>query len=241
MKPTVKPVAIFRASSTEGPGYFATYLERRSIDWRLVQLDSGDAVPRDARKFAGLVFMGGPMSVNDQLPWIIPALELVRDAVRKDVPVLGHCLGGQLMAKALGGTVRANRVKEIGWGEVRVTDNEVAREWLGELQSFESFHWHGETFSIPPGATRVMQNAHCENQAFALGRHFGMQCHVEMTSELINTWIASGGDEIAESRSSPGVQQPAEITREMEPRLAALNQVANRIYDRWTEGISRGS
>ena len=115
-------MAIFRASSTEGPGYFATYLERRSIDWRLVQLDSGDAVPRDARKFAGLVFMGGPMSVNDELRWIIPALELVRDAVRKDVPVLGHCLGGQLMAKALGGAVRVNRVKEIGWGEVRVAD-----------------------------------------------------------------------------------------------------------------------
>ena len=179
------------------------------------------------------------MSANDELPWIIPALELVRDAVRKDVPVLGHCLGGQLMAKALGAAVRSNRVKEIGWGEVRVTDNEVAREWLGDLQSFESFHWHGETFSIPPGATRVMQNAHCENQAFALGRHFGMQCHVEMTPELINTWIATGGEEIRESRSSPAVQDPAEITREMGPRLTALNQVANRIYDRWTDGISR--
>ncbi|MBV9190643.1 MAG: type 1 glutamine amidotransferase [Betaproteobacteria bacterium] len=237
----MRPVAIFRASSTEGPGYFATYLERRSIDWRLVQLDSGDAVPRDARKFGGLVFMGGPMSVNDELPWIIPALELVRDAVRKDVPVLGHCLGGQLMAKALGGAVRVNRVKEIGWGEVRVADNEVAREWLGDLQSFESFHWHGETFSIPPGATRVLQNAHCENQAFALGRHFGMQCHVEMTAELIETWIATGREEIAESRSSPGVQEPAEIKRGMDPRLMALNQVANRIYDRWTEGISRGN
>src|SRR5436305_1607201 len=75
----MNPVAIFRASSTEGPGYFATYLERRSIDWRLVKLDAGDAVPRDARRFSGLVFMGGPMSVNDELPWIAPALELRRD------------------------------------------------------------------------------------------------------------------------------------------------------------------
>ena len=82
-----------------------------------------------------------------------------------------------------------------------------------------------------------MHNAHCENQAFALGRHFGMQCHVEMTPELINTWLATGGDEIAQSRSSPAVQDPAEITREMEPRVTALNEVANRIYDRWTEGI----
>ena len=237
----MRPVAIFRASSTEGPGYFATYLERRSIPWQLVRLDADEAVPRDARRFSGLVFMGGPMSVNDELTWIVPALDLVRDAVRKDVPVLGHCLGGQLMAKALGGTVRANRVKEIGWGEVRVADNEVAREWLGDVQAFESFHWHGETFSIPPGATRVMRNDHCENQAFALGRHFGMQCHVEMTAELVESWIATGGEEIAQSRSSPAVQDPAEITRDMEPRLTALNHVANRIYDRWTGGVSRGS
>ena len=170
----MKAVAIFRASSTEGPGYFASYLERRSIPWQLVKLDAGEPVPRDARRFSGLVFMGGPMSVNDELAWIRRALELARDAVRKDVPLLGHCLGGQLIAKALGGAVRAAPVKEIGWGEVRVADNEVAREWLGELQAFESFQWHGETFSIPPGATRVMHNAHCENQAFALARHFSM-------------------------------------------------------------------
>ena len=237
----MKPVAIFRASPTEGPGYFASYLERHTIAWELVRLDAGERVPRDARRFSGLVFMGGPMSVNHELPWIAPALELVRDAVRKDVPVLGHCLGGQLMSKALGGTVRANPVKEIGWLDVRVTDNEVARDWLGDVQSFLSFQWHGETFSIPPGATRVMENAHCPNQAFAIGKHFGMQCHVEMTEELVQAWLASGTDEIAAACSSPAVQQPPEITRELTPRLAALNEVANRIYDRWIEGLSRGS
>ena len=237
----MKPVAIFRASPTEGPGYFATYLERRGIAWQLVALDAGERVPRDARKYAGLVFMGGPMSVNDELSWIAPALELARDAVRKDVPLLGHCLGGQLISKALGGKVAAAPVKEIGWGEVRVADNEVAREWLGDVQTFLSFHWHGETFTIPPGATRVMENPHCANQAFALGKHFGMQCHVEVTAELVQSWLASGAEEIAASRESPAVQEPDEITRELAPRLTALHEVANRIYDRWTEGLSRGS
>jgi len=235
----MKPVAIFRMSSTEGPGYFATYLERRSIPWKLLSIDGGDPVPRDARKFSGLVFMGGPMSVNDDLPWIIPALELARDAVRKDVPLLGHCLGGQLISKALGGSVRANPVKEIGWGEVRVADNEVAREWFGGLQSFESFQWHGETFSIPPGATRVMENPHCANQGYALGKHFGMQCHVEMTEELVNAWLASGTDEMQASCASPAVQDVDEIRRDLRERLARLNEVANRIYDRWTEGLGR--
>ena len=239
----MKPVAIFRASSTEGPGYFATYLARRGIEWQLVKLDAGESVPRDARKYSGLVFMGGPMSVNDSLPWIAPALELARDAVRKDVPLLGHCLGGQLMSKALGGVVKANAVKEIGWGEVRVCDNEVARSWMGDAGAgeagFESFHWHGETFSIPPGGTRVMENSHCANQAFALGKHFGMQCHVEMTRELIESWLESGAREIAESRASPGVQDPAEIRRDIDARLARLGEIANRIYERWVEGLSR--
>ena len=237
----MKAVAIFRASSTEGPGYFASYLERRSIPWQLVKLDAGEPVPRDARRFSGLVFMGGPMSVNDELAWIRRALELARDAVRKDVPLLGHCLGGQLIAKALGGAVRAAPVKEIGWGEVRVADNEVAREWLGDLQAFESFHWHGETFSIPPGATRVLENAHCENQAYALGRHFGMQCHVEMTEELVRAWLRSGGDELRNNAASPAVQRPEQIEADLHKRLEQLHAVADRIYERWTQGLSRGS
>jgi GMP synthase-like glutamine amidotransferase len=236
----MKPVAVFRTSPTEGPGYFATYLERRSIAWQLLTLDTGERVPADVRGFSGLVFMGGPMSVNDELPWIAPALELIREAVRKDVPVLGHCLGGQLMSKAFGGAVRANPVKEIGWGEVRVADNAVAREWLGDVREFMSFHWHGETFSVPPGATRVLENTHCANQAFALGIHFGMQCHVEMTQELIGTWLRTGEEEIKASAKSPGVQRAAHIERDMEGRLEALQAVANRIYDRWTANLRKG-
>src|SRR3972149_2220461 len=93
----MKPVAIVRVARSEGPGYFDTYLQRRSIAATLIALDAGEPVPRDPRRYAGLAFLGGPMSVNDDLPWIAPALELIRNAVRKDVPVLGHCLGGQLM------------------------------------------------------------------------------------------------------------------------------------------------
>jgi GMP synthase-like glutamine amidotransferase len=237
----MKPVGIFRHARGEGPGYFATYLGERSIGFEEIALDEGAGVPRDPQRFSGLVFMGGPMSVNDELPWIAPALELIREAVRKDVPVLGHCLGGQMMSKAFGGAVRANPVREIGWGPVRVSDNAVARQWLGELQGFLSFHWHGETFSIPPGATRVMENEHCANQAFALGRHFGMQCHVEMTQEMIDSWLKSGREEIEKEAASPGVQRAGEIERDAARRLEALHRVADRIYDRWSAGLNRGS
>ncbi len=235
----MKPVAIFRSARSEGPGYFATYLDRRSIAWQLVAMDEGQKVPRDARRYAGLCFMGGPMSVNDELPWIGPALELIRDAVRNDVPVIGHCLGGQLMAKALGGSVALNPVREIGWGEVRTAENAVARDWLGELQQFLSFHWHGETFTIPPGATRVLENEHCANQAFATGIHLGLQTHVEMTEEIIRTWVRGGREEIETHASSPGVQKPGDIELDLEARLKALNEAANRLYDRWTQNLRR--
>jgi len=207
----------------------------------MVAIDEGASVPRDPRRFSGLAFMGGPMSANDELPWIIPALELIREAVRKDVPVLGHCLGGQLMSKAFGGVVGANPVKEIGWGEVRIADNALARAWFGEAQAFESFHWHGETFSIPPGATRLAESAHCPNQAFALGKHLGLQCHVEMTEDMVRSWVRGGAGEIRESAASPGVQAPAEIERDLKPRLDALHDVATRLYDRWTKGLSLGN
>ena len=123
--------------------------------------------------------------------------------VAADVPVLGHCLGGQLLSKALGGTVGRNPVKEIGWGEVSVADNAVARDWFGGVASFDVFHWHGETFSIPPGGTRVLSSEHCANQAFASGRHLGLQCHVEMTEDLIRSWCKGGAKEIESSKASP--------------------------------------
>ena len=236
----MRPVGIFRHVRSEGPGYFATWLEQRSIPATLVALDEGAVVPRDAAAFSGLVFMGGPMSVNDDLPWIAPVLELIRDAVRRDLPTLGHCLGGQLIARAFGGEVTRAGVPEIGWGEVRVADNAVAGEWFGALEAFEAFHWHGETFSIPPGGTRLLSSANCENQAFALGKHFGLQCHVEMTEDLVRAWCRGGRDEIERSAASPGVQTQEEIQRELTPRLEKLHAVANRIYDRWSGKLRRG-
>jgi GMP synthase-like glutamine amidotransferase len=235
----MNPIAIFRHSPTEGPGYFATYLESRDLPWQLVALDQGVSVPSRVEDFSGLVFMGGPMSVNDALPWIAPVLELIRKAVAAGVPVLGHCLGGQLMAKALGGSVGRNAVKEIGWGEIQVADNKQARAWFGQdLTRFESFHWHGETFTIPPGAVRIMGNRHCENQGFVLGKNLAMQCHVEMTQDLIESWCASGAVEIA-TAASPAVQTPEEIRNGMQSKLNALRAVATRLYDRWAEGLGK--
>jgi GMP synthase-like glutamine amidotransferase len=234
----MRPVAIFRHARTEGPGYLAEYLDRRSIPWQLVRIDEGESAPSDPTAFCGLVFMGGPMSVNDDLPWIPEVLRLIRAAVDSQVPVLGHCLGGQLMSRALGGMVGKSPVKEIGWGRCDIPDTPVARDWFGDdLEFFDAFHWHGETFTLPEGAVRILSSPWCDNQAFALGPHLGLQCHVEMTEDLIRTWCRGGAKEIAENRGSPGVQSPHEIERQITARVAALHRVADRLYARWTAGL----
>jgi GMP synthase-like glutamine amidotransferase len=232
----MKPVAIFRHHPLEGPGYLATYLDFRSIPSRLIKVDAGEPLPSEAAEFSGLVFMGGPMSVNDDLPWIEPALELIRQAVTENIPVLGHCLGGQLMAKALGGTVSRSRVTQIGWGEVQVAGTPAAGAWFGKLPAFEAFHWHGETFTIPERAALVLSDDHCENQAFALDKHLALQCHVEMTEEMVNAWCSNGADEIAKG-SGPAVQPVEAIQTGLRERVSAMNRVACLIYEKWITGL----
>ena len=229
-----KPVAIFRHSPGEGPGYFATFLDRHSIPWVLVKVDEGEPIPASGADFSGLCFMGGPMSVNDDLAWIPPVLALIRDAVGAGVPTIGHCLGGQLMSKALGGRVTRNPVKEIGWGTVGVAAPE-ARDWLGDVRSFDAFHWHGETFSIPAGATRILSSAHCDNQAFVIGPHLAMQCHVEMTEAMIRLWSRHWAAEKAPP--GPSVQTPEEMAAEAAERISAMRLMADRLYGRWIEGL----
>jgi len=232
----MKPVAIFRHSPTEGPGYFATFLDAHRIPWRLVKVDVGEPVPADPREFSGLVFMGGPMSVNDDLPWIRNVLTLINSAAQSDIPVLGHCLGGQLMSKALGGKVTRNGVEEIGWGTVAVADGATAKEWFGTTREFTGFHWHGETFTIPPNAIHVAQSPYCANQAFVLGKHLGMQCHIEMTPELIRSWCDDWEKELV-NKASPSVQTPAQMFDRLDERVRSLNGVADRLYERWIEGL----
>lgn len=232
----MKPVAIFRHSATEGPAYFATYLDAHRIPWVLLKVDAGDAVPDDPAAYAGLVFMGGPMSVNDDLQWIEAETALVRRAVAEGVPTLGHCLGAQLIAKALGAVVSRNPVREIGWGEVTVLGSPLARHWFGDLREFLSFHWHGEIFTVPEGATRILESSWCTNQAFVVGPHLGMQCHVEMTTELIRAWCKVWGRELRRV-TGPSVQTPEQMEQDIDERVRALNAVADRLYGRWIEGL----
>jgi GMP synthase-like glutamine amidotransferase len=232
----MKPVVICRYAPQDGPGYFATYLTQHSIDWCLVQLDEGEAFP-DVNSVTGLAMMGGPMSVNDAQPWLTGMLSFIRDCVASDVPVIGHCLGGQLLSKALGGVVTRNAVKEIGWARVEIENATVAHQW-GPAEPFVSYHWHGETFSIPPAAIRIWSSAQCANQAFVIDKHIGMQCHIEVTDRMIDEWCETGLDEIElDLMRSPAVQTPAAMRENITSKLEDLHRVADRVYGQWIEGL----
>jgi len=238
---SAKPVAVFRFSDTEGPGHFATFLDANRIAWKLFKLDEGEAVPSSSEPFAGLAFMGGPMSANDPTPWNGRVLALMRDAVGRKVPMIGHCLGGQMMSRALGAEVTRNPVKEIGWNPVKVDDTPTARKWFGEdLAGFTTFQWHGDTFALPRGAQRILTGAYCANQAYVYDeRHLALQCHVEMTPAMIESWIASGAGEIEANRTSPAVQPASTITGEMDARLPDLSRNAERLYRHWITNLKR--
>ncbi|MDO8596343.1 MAG: type 1 glutamine amidotransferase, partial [Sulfuricaulis sp.] len=169
--------------------------------------------------------------------WIPKATALIRQAVATNIPVLGHCLGGQLISKALGGVITKSPVKEIGWLPVQRVTGPVADDWLDDLpREFEVYHWHGETFSIPPGATRILSSRDCANQAFVLGKTLGFQCHIEMTADMVREWARVGADEITPVCAT--VQNGAAMTADLDARVPQLQKIADKFYDRWIQGLA---
>lgn len=232
----MKPMLIVTHVAHEGPGYLQTVLQRRAIPYHLVTIDRGEPLPERIADYSGLVSMGGPMSVNDPLPWIEQEMRLIRDAIKTGLPVLGHCLGGQLISKALGGKITRNPVPEIGWYDVEQIDSPVRRDWLGDLpQQFPAFHWHGETFSIPAGATLLLRNVNCAHQAFVLGNTLALQCHIEMTAPMVRDWVVRAPEDFTPPR---GAVQPAEaVLAQLETRVTGLQNIAEKIYARWLRAI----
>ncbi len=234
----MKPILIFRHIACEGPGYLGDYLTSRDIPFQTICLDQDEEVHDVPSTSSGLVFMGGPMSVNDLLPCLEKELRLIYAAHQENIPVLGHCLGGQLISKALGGEITSNPVPEIGWYPVTGCDNALSMEWLSDLpEQFEVFHWHGETFSIPDGAVPLLQSAVCKNQAFILGSSLAFQCHVEMKNNMVQEWLDVYADDVPEPSSS--VQSREQMLDKLKQRIQGCNLVADVFYDKWISMVKR--
>ena len=176
----------------EGPGAIAAAVAAGGGQLRLVRVDVGEPVPPadHVESMTGVVVMGGPMGVDDDLPWLADERALLRAAVEAGLPVLGVCLGAQQLAMALGGDVRRGPAPECGVGEVHLTTAALADPVFGPAPTpLPCVHWHGDTFSLPAGAVHLARNDAYENQAFRAGaRAYGLQFHVEVTAALVGRW-----------------------------------------------------
>ena len=216
---------ILQHVSFEGPGRIADWLAQRRAAVGYTRFHEHPELPRlDGLDL--LVAMGGPMSVNDEaaLPWLAPEKAFVRDAIARGVPVLGVCLGAQLIASALGARVYPNRCREIGWFDVeRAAD---APDAFGLPARTRVFHWHGETFDLPPGARLLARSAACAHQAFQVGCAIGLQFHLEVAPESLRAMVEHGR---AELRPSAFVQDETRILAAGPGDFAPMHALLDRL------------
>ncbi|MDF1526160.1 MAG: type 1 glutamine amidotransferase [bacterium] len=184
-------VIVLRHVPYEGPGLIEDMLEGRGLPYRIVDVP-GEGVPLGVAGFTGIVSMGGPMSVNDGTMEIEKEKGLLLEAIGRGIPILGVCLGAQLIASAMGARVYAGDQPEVGWGEVTLTKSGMADPLMAGVDSvFPVLHWNGDTFDLPEGAVKLASSDKYENQAFRAGSNiYGMQFHMEIDEEMVREWVA---------------------------------------------------
>ena len=223
-------VLAFRHVPFEGLGRIEPVLRARGIEFDYADLYQPALAPIDPSAYSALIFMGGPMSVNDPLPYLRREESYIRDAIGRGTPVLGVCLGSQLIAHALGAAVRRNPVKEIGWFDLDFTAAAARDPLFAGLSRETVFHWHGETFDLPPGAELLASSQRCRNQAFCIGDAvYGMQFHLEVTPEMVADWCRQDAN-CGDIRELDAPIDPLAH----EPRLACL---ADAVFGRWWDNV----
>ena len=187
---------VLRHVPYEGPGLIEDMLEGRGLPYRIIDVP-GEGVPLGAAGFTGIVSMGGPMSVNDGTREIEKEKELLLEAIGRDIPILGVCLGAQIIASAMGARVYAGDQPEVGWGEVTLTQSGIADPLMaGADHVLPVLHWHGDAFDLPEGAVNLASSAKFENQAFRAGTNtYGIQFHLEVDEEMVREWVAMDQEE----------------------------------------------
>jgi GMP synthase (glutamine-hydrolysing) len=224
-------VLAFRHVPFEHLGLMAGALAAHSITCEYVDLYR-DCIRPDIREADALLFMGGPMSANDDLPYIRQELDLIGDAFSLGKPILGVCLGSQLIAKALGAPVYPNAVKEIGWYPLYWTAAAARDPLFHGLTAPETvFHWHGETFDLPPSADLRVYSDACRHQAYRVGEDiYGLQFHLEVTPEMIADWC----------RQDANCGDMREVATPIDPYAHAdrMKELAALVFGRWGRRIS---
>ncbi len=230
----MKPVLILEHQIPERAAYLATWLDRRGIHYETYNAGAGEEFPASIEPYAALAVMGGGMSSNDPLLSNRQAEILILQAVLNDRPVIGHCLGGQLMTRALGGTVGASLEPEIGWQPMEYASDPEVESWFGTDPTPVVIQWHYEAFSIPNGAVRLASSAACPNQAWSMGPHLAMQFHIEMDAEKAQIWADDEDPLWAEARERyQTVQDRSGIIAGIKPYLEHHQRTADHVYSTW--------
>lgn len=179
-------------SPGETVGLMGDILRELHLPFKDVHLHDNEGLPRDTSDLEGLIVMGGPMNVDEvtQFPFLMQETQLIEKVLLEKKPVLGICLGAQLMAKALGKKVYKNPVKEVGWHPIQMTPDAAADPLFKDLPSnLNVLHWHGDTFDLPEGAVHLAKTNKCASQAFRWGeKAYGLQFHLEVTPPMLNGW-----------------------------------------------------
>lgn len=213
-------VSVLQHVPFEGLGSMGTWLSERGADVRFTRFYESAALP-DPRSVDLVIAMGGPMSVNDEreYPWLGREKAFIEAAIRHGLPVVGVCLGAQLIARALGARVFANAHKEIGWFPIAAVESD-ADAFRFPCQA-TAFHWHGETFDLPQGAVRLARSAGCENQAFQIGGNvIGLQFHLETTPETLDAILRNCRSELVDG---PYIQAEHVMRAAPESAYAEMN------------------
>lgn len=231
----MRPVLTFRHVEHESMGTLERIFRDAGLVYSYVNLYQEQPRAFDPNQLAGLVVLGGPMNADetDRYPFLAPEIGWIQSAIECGLPVLGICLGSQLVAKALGSKVYANRVKEIGWYDVETTPAAADDPLFADFGPRQTvFQWHGDTFDLPSGAVQLARNDQCEQQAFRYGSSvYGLQFHAEVTAEMIRAWFAEPAScvEVA----ALDYVDPDAVQAEIPHQLPAMHALGDRLFSQF--------
>ncbi len=231
-------VLVLQHVDCETPGLIGECLRQAGIATHVVRGDLGQRIPESLGGFDGLLVMGGPQSVyeQEQFPFLTAELRLIESALTSNTPLLGVCLGSQLLAAALGATVRPGKQKEIGWLPITLSPEAHSdRLWQGAPSPLQVLHWHGDVFDLPRDATALASSALTPLQAFRHGRNaYGLLFHMEVTATMLSEWVRKFSGELQKC----GLDGNA-ILAAAQTHMPAAHAAGREVYTRWLRSICR--
>lgn len=226
------PVYIICHADCEPSSYLCEFFARNNILYEKINALEDDTSSFDFTNTSGLIFMGGPYSVNDDLPWLSHEIQFIRRAIEMNIPMMGVCFGAQLLTKVLGAKVEKAEYMETGWHQITVDKSRLSHLPTLELDSsIEVFEWHEDVFSTPKNAIPIFAGENHENQGYVMGNILVMQFHLEMTEHMVMEWLERY--EGCMPKPSKFVQNHEQISKNLQPRLEDLHIQADIIYSWW--------